>query len=174
MCRFHVTKAASACSIKRNICYGLEIEDGWPADEVPTTEDVEEAARLANAHDFIMGLPQGYDTVNSTAMKLYSNIMTMRSGQWQRGIHHLITWAASEPRLCCNLVHAVAFALCSKLLAGMHHIKHHCVGQVVLQFIANAGCAGLWGQGCSLVRRTEAAHSYSEGTCAQAPHSVAG
>ena len=61
--RLDVTTAAHACSIKRNICYGLETEDGWPADEVPTTEDVEEAARLANAHDFIMGLPQGYDTV---------------------------------------------------------------------------------------------------------------
>ena len=53
-----------ACSIRRNICYGLEAEDGVPADEVPTTADVEEAARLANAHDFIMGLPEGYDTVS--------------------------------------------------------------------------------------------------------------
>lgn len=51
-------------SIRRNICYGLEVEDGLSADEVPTTSDIEEAARLANAHDFIMGLPHGYETVS--------------------------------------------------------------------------------------------------------------
>lgn len=41
------------------------MEDGLSADEVPTTSDIEEAARLANAHDFIMGLPHGYETVSS-------------------------------------------------------------------------------------------------------------
>lgn len=54
----------ACCSIRRNICYGLEAEDGVASGEVPTTSDIEEAARLANAHDFIMALPQGYETVS--------------------------------------------------------------------------------------------------------------
>ena len=51
-----------ARSIKRNILYGLEAADGTPPHEIPTEEDIESAARLANAHDFICALPQGYDT----------------------------------------------------------------------------------------------------------------
>lgn len=51
-----------ARSIRRNILYGLEEQDGLPLDELPTHEDVEQAARLANAHDFICALPEGYET----------------------------------------------------------------------------------------------------------------
>ena len=41
-------------SVRNNIAYGL--------DDVPDGR-IEEAARAANAHDFIEGLPRGYDTV---------------------------------------------------------------------------------------------------------------
>jgi len=51
-----------ARSIRRNIIYGLEAEDGVPVEEIPTQQDIEDAAKLANAHDFIMSLPKGYDT----------------------------------------------------------------------------------------------------------------
>eukprot|EP00890_Picochlorum_soloecismus_P002479 jgi/Picsp_1/3231/NSC_06071-R1_atp-binding cassette sub-family b member 9 len=51
-----------ARSIKRNILYGMETEDGVPENEVPAQEEIEEAARLANAHDFICALPEQYDT----------------------------------------------------------------------------------------------------------------
>lgn len=51
-----------ARSIKRNICYGLEAEDGVPAAEVPTQADVERAARLANIHHVIQAMPHGYDS----------------------------------------------------------------------------------------------------------------
>ncbi|KAK9788445.1 hypothetical protein WJX73_000962 [Symbiochloris irregularis] len=51
-----------ARSIKRNILYGLEREDGVPAAEVPTQADVEHAAQLANIHHVILAMPQGYDS----------------------------------------------------------------------------------------------------------------
>ncbi|KAK9831825.1 hypothetical protein WJX74_010840 [Apatococcus lobatus] len=51
-----------ARSIRRNICYGLEAEDGVPADQQPSAEDVEVAAKLANAHEFISMMPDGYDS----------------------------------------------------------------------------------------------------------------
>ncbi|GBL74148.1 Multidrug resistance protein 1 [Araneus ventricosus] len=43
------------CTIKENIIYGIE-------DKV-SNSDIEAAARIANIHDFIIKLPQGYDTV---------------------------------------------------------------------------------------------------------------
>lgn len=50
-------------SIKRNIIFGLE---GTPFE--PSDEEIRHAARLANAHDFIMNLPDGYDTEVGTAV----------------------------------------------------------------------------------------------------------
>ena len=43
-------------TIRRNIAFGL-------ADEAISRSGVERAAKLANIHDFIAGLPQGYDTM---------------------------------------------------------------------------------------------------------------
>ena len=54
-----------ARSIKRNISYGLEADDGVPAGEVPTQADIEQAARLANIHHVIQAMPHGYDSVAS-------------------------------------------------------------------------------------------------------------
>ncbi|KAJ9509930.1 hypothetical protein QJQ45_011470 [Haematococcus lacustris] len=51
-----------ARSIRRNILYGLEPQDGMAADQVPSQEEVEEACRQANAHDFILAFPDGYET----------------------------------------------------------------------------------------------------------------
>jgi ATP-binding cassette subfamily B protein len=58
-----------AATAKENIAYG--------ASEA-TDEEVEAAARLANAHDFIMQLPEGYDTV------LGERGATLSNGQRQR------------------------------------------------------------------------------------------
>lgn len=46
-----------ARSIKKNIMYGL---DGTPFE--PSDDEIIEAAKLANAHNFIMDMPQKYDT----------------------------------------------------------------------------------------------------------------
>ncbi|CAJ0585224.1 unnamed protein product, partial [Mesorhabditis spiculigera] len=42
------------CTIRDNIVYGM--------DRQASQEEIEDAARLANAYDFITGLPQGFDT----------------------------------------------------------------------------------------------------------------
>lgn len=58
-----------AASIKDNIIYG---------DLTATDRDIEQAARLANAHNFIMELPKGYDTI------LGERGCTLSGGQRQR------------------------------------------------------------------------------------------
>ncbi|MDQ3927775.1 MAG: ABC transporter transmembrane domain-containing protein, partial [Chloroflexota bacterium] len=58
-----------AASVRDNIAYGTP---------EATDEEIEAAARLANAHDFIMSLPEGYDTV------LGERGATLSNGQRQR------------------------------------------------------------------------------------------
>ncbi len=58
-----------ATSIRDNIAYGCL---------AATDRDIERAARLANAHNFIMDLPQGYDTI------LGERGCTVSGGQRQR------------------------------------------------------------------------------------------
>lgn len=62
-----------ARSVRRNIMFGLE----GTAHE-PTEEEIRQAAVLANAHDFIMALPEGYDT------ECGERGVTMSGGQKQR------------------------------------------------------------------------------------------
>lgn len=45
-------------TVGENIAYGLSKEDGTPV----TQEQIVDAAKAANAHDFVSRLPQGYDT----------------------------------------------------------------------------------------------------------------
>lgn len=48
---------------------------------IPATEDVEEAARQAGAHEFLSQLPEGYDTLLS---KAFAGGVDLSTGQWQR------------------------------------------------------------------------------------------
>ncbi|MGI8588337.1 MAG: ABC transporter ATP-binding protein [Chloroflexia bacterium] len=52
-------------SIRDNIAYGARPQrapDGTQGDYSVADADIEEAARMANAHDFILALPNGYDS----------------------------------------------------------------------------------------------------------------
>lgn len=60
-------------SIRENIAYGRVGEDNGMSDA-----DVERAARAANVHEFIMSLPQGYDTL------IGENASLISGGQAQR------------------------------------------------------------------------------------------
>jgi ATP-binding cassette subfamily B (MDR/TAP) protein 9 len=62
-----------ARSVLRNIVYGLE-----GCEDEPTFEEVVRAAKLANAHEFIMKLPKGYSTL------LGERGSTLSGGQRQR------------------------------------------------------------------------------------------
>lgn len=62
-----------ARSVRKNIMYGLE-----GTDDEPTMEDIQLAARLANAHEFIETLPFGYDT------ECGERGVTLSGGQKQR------------------------------------------------------------------------------------------
>jgi len=49
-------------SVSENIGYGASVSEDISIQE-PTQEEIESAARLANAHEFIKLLPEGYDTI---------------------------------------------------------------------------------------------------------------
>jgi ABC-type multidrug transport system fused ATPase/permease subunit len=53
-----------AGTIRENICYGYHDQQGAEGEKIVAVsqEEIERAAKAANAHDFIMSFPTGYDT----------------------------------------------------------------------------------------------------------------
>ena len=49
-------------TVRENIAYGRAGRTGPDGTNAPTTEEIEAAAKAANAHEFILDLPDGYDT----------------------------------------------------------------------------------------------------------------
>ncbi|MCG8367957.1 MAG: ATP-binding cassette domain-containing protein, partial [Pseudanabaenales cyanobacterium] len=65
--------------LQDSVLFGVSIRDNITYGKFGATDaEVEQAARLANAHDFIVTLPQGYDTV------LGERGATLSGGQRQR------------------------------------------------------------------------------------------
>lgn len=61
-------------TVAKNIAYGRIHED-------VTQEQIEQAARSAGAHEFIVDLPEGYDTILGTT---FEESRELSVGQWQR------------------------------------------------------------------------------------------
>ena len=64
-------------SVVENITYGAIVNEKYSSRE-PTTEEIQSVSRLANAHNFINSLPNGYETV------LAERGLTLSRGQRQR------------------------------------------------------------------------------------------
>ncbi|EDX85282.1 ABC transporter, ATP-binding protein [Synechococcus sp. PCC 7335] len=64
-------------TVRENIAYGIDYGVGYGSGGVSDAE-IEKAAKLANAHDFILRLPDGYDTLMSERGS------TLSGGQRQR------------------------------------------------------------------------------------------
>ena len=73
--------ALFAASVRDNISYGalpILVPGGTTIGRTPSFEEIQAAAKLANAHDFIMQMPKGYDTV------IGERGVTLSHGQRQR------------------------------------------------------------------------------------------
>lgn len=79
--------------MRRNICFGLEEDDGVAPEEQPRPEEVEEAAKLANAHDFITAMPEGYDMVRLCCLSLSVVLKGSIFACWLSHVNPPLDWA---------------------------------------------------------------------------------
>ncbi|MGH2730972.1 MAG: ABC transporter ATP-binding protein [Actinomycetota bacterium] len=69
---------AAAVVFQESFLFATSVRDNIALDFASSQEEIHEAARLAQAHDFILGLPNGYDTV------VGERGVTVSGGQRQR------------------------------------------------------------------------------------------
>jgi ATP-binding cassette subfamily B protein len=100
-----------AASVRDNIAYGfLGASD----------QAIEQAARLANAHNFILALPQGYDTV------LGERGATLSGGQRQR-----ISIARAAIRQAAMSTTGFAYAILDEPTTGLDKENEHAVNEAL-------------------------------------------
>jgi ATP-binding cassette subfamily B protein len=75
----HSLRSQISVVLQESLLFGVSVRDNIAYGHLAATQaEIEAAARLANAHDFIMALPDGYDTV------LGERGVTLSGGQRQR------------------------------------------------------------------------------------------
>lgn len=69
-----------SCSVAENIAYGA------PDPSLVTEEEIHQAARMANAYDFVQDFPLGFDTVVGEKGVLLSGGSCCHGYLWGRGL----------------------------------------------------------------------------------------
>jgi ATP-binding cassette subfamily B protein len=108
-------------TIKENICWGKEDA---------TDEEVIGAAKIAQAHDFIIRLPNGYDTV------IGERGVTLSGGQKQRIA--IARALIKKPKILIldDATSAVDFVTEQKIIRGLKEIMKHCTTFLIAQRVS--------------------------------------
>ncbi|ACI19218.1 ABC transporter ATP-binding protein [Dictyoglomus thermophilum] len=108
-------------TIKENICWGKEDA---------TDEEVIKAAKLAQAHDFIINLPDGYDTV------IGERGVTLSGGQKQRIA--IARALIKNPKILIldDATSAVDFVTEQKIIKGLKEIMKNCTTFLIAQRVS--------------------------------------
>mgnify|MGYP001773263653 CR=1 FL=1 len=108
-------------TIRENICWGKEDA---------TDEEVIKAARLAQAHDFIINLPDGYDTV------IGERGVTLSGGQKQRIA--IARALIKNPKILIldDATSAVDFVTEQKIIRGLKEVMKNCTTFLIAQRVS--------------------------------------
>ncbi len=125
-----------AVSVSENIGYGASISENNSIQEA-TQDEIESAARLANAHEFIKFLPEGYDTV------LGERGSTLSSGQRQR----IAVGRAAIRKTPILILDEVTTGLDEEneqlLIEGINRLQHGCTSFLVTHNLKQAARSDL-------------------------------